>query len=330
MTHDAPLRVAVVVGQPDEIVPGLPESSESLYLIPVVGAEGLQDVIDNVNVVFLWEFAPGVLEAAWTRASRLRWVHAAAAGVDLVLFPAFAMSDVTLTNSKGVFDSAMAEYALALMLALAKDLPKTLRLQGEHIWAHREPQSLRGKRLVVLGVGGIGTTVGRIASAFGMRVTGVGRKSRVNVAPFDRIASVAELPDLIPQADFVMLALPLTPDTKGLYSRALLKRMRASAYLINLGRGAVADEAALIEALRAGRIAGAALDVFEVEPLPPNHPFWAMPNVIVSPHMSGDVPEVTSALVELFLSNLARFRRGEKLMNEVDKRLGFIPNGSAL
>ena len=321
-------RIAVVNWSAGALPPGLPGDSDAVCFVPVADADALKRAIPDIDVVFLWDFPPGVLEPFWTRARKLRWVHVAAAGVDAVLFPAFVASEVKLTNSGGILDLPMAEYALALMLALAKDLPRTLRLQQEHTWAYREPESLRGRHLLVLGVGGIGTAVARLSKAVGMRVTGVGRTARAATLPFDHIASGEQLIDLVPEADFVVIALPLTPETNGIYSRQLIESMRPSARLVNLARGALVDEEALVEALQRGRIAGAALDVFHIEPLPPDHPLWETPNVIISPHMSGDVPEVTSAFVELFLRNFDRFQRGKPLLNEVDKRLGFLASRS--
>lgn len=221
---------------------------------------------------------------------------------------------------------AMGEYVLAMMLALAKDLPRTVQLQRQRTWNHREPALLRGATVVIVGVGGVGTGVAQSAADNGMRVIGVGRQARPVSGPFQRIAGVAELPSLVPQADYVVLAVPLTAQTRGLFTRELIWSMRSSARLINIARGDVLDETALVEALEAGRLAGAALDVFKTEPLPADHPLWRLPNVIISPHMSADVPESTQGLVDLFLQNLERFRRGEALLNQVDKRLGFVPS----
>ncbi len=305
--------------------PGLPAERAGVTWTFVPDPEALAEGIVAAEVMFLWDLPPGVLREIWGAAERLRWLHVASAGVDAVLFPALIESDVVLTNARGVFDRAMGEYTVALLLALAKDLPRTLVLQGAREWRHREPEMLAGTHLLVVGVGGIGRAVARLGVAMGMRVTGVGRVARPDDADFERVASVEELHRLVPQADHVVLAVPLTEATRGMFGRSLIERMKPAATLVNVARGAVVDEGALAEALAAGRIAGAALDVFVTEPLPGDHPLWDLPNAIVSPHMSGDWPGGASALADLFLRNLDAYLRGDPLANVVDKRLGFAP-----
>lgn len=318
--------LTVAVFDPERVVDGLAPPDGRVRLIQTKDAGQFAAAIGEAEAVFLVDFRSGVLKDVWEKRSRLRWVHVAAVGVDAVLFPALVSSDVILTNSRGVFDAAMGEYVLGLMLAMAKDLPRTIQLQLERTWNHREPALLRGATVVIVGVGGVGTGVAQSAADNGMTVIGVGRQARPAEPPYERIAGVAELPSLVPQADYVVLAVPLTAQTRGLFTRELISSMRPSARLINIARGDVLDEDALVAALKAGRLAGAALDVFKTEPLPADHPLWRVPNVIISPHMSADVPESTRGLVDLFLQNLERFRRGETLLNQVDKRLGFVPS----
>jgi phosphoglycerate dehydrogenase-like enzyme len=318
--------LTVAVFDPEQLVDGLAPPDGRVRLIQTNDAGQFAAAISEADAVFLVDFRSGVLKDVWEKRRKLRWVHVAAVGVDAVLFPALVSSDVILTNSRGVFDGAMGEYVLGLMLALAKDLPRTIQLQLERTWNHREPALLRGATVVIVGVGGVGTGVAQSAADNGLTVIGVGRQARPAETPYQRIAGVAELPSLVPQADYVILAVPLTAQTRGLFTRELIWSMRPSARLINIARGDVLDETALVEALEAGRLAGAALDVFKTEPLPADHPLWRMPNVIISPHMSADVPESTQGLADLFLQNLERFRRGETLLNQVDKRLGFVPS----
>jgi len=318
--------LTVAVFDPDQVVDGLAPPDGRVRFIQTKDAGQFAAAIGEAEAVFLVDFRSGVLKDSWEKRGRLRWVHVAAVGVDAVLFPALVSSDVILTNSRGVFDGAMGEYVLGLMLAMAKDLPRTIQLQLERTWKHREPALLRGATVVIVGVGGVGSGVAQSAADNGMTVIGVGRQARPAQPPFQRIAGVAELPSLVPQADYVVLAVPLTAQTRGLFTRELISSMRPSARLINIARGDVLDEDALVAALKAGRLAGAALDVFKTEPLPADHPLWGMANVIISPHMSADVPESTQGLVDLFLQNLARFRRGDALLNQVDKRLGFVPS----
>jgi phosphoglycerate dehydrogenase-like enzyme len=318
--------LTVAVYDPGQVVNGLAPPDGRVRVIETKDARQFGAAISEAEAVFLVDFRSGVLKDSWEKRGPLRWVHVAAVGVDAVLFPALVSSDVILTNSRGVFDGAMGEYVLGLMLAMAKDLPRTIQLQLERTWSHREPALLRGATVVIVGVGGVGSGVAQSAADNGMTVIGVGRQARPAQTPFQRIAGVADLPSLVPQADYVVLAVPLTAQTRGLFTRELISSMRPSARLINIARGDVLDEDALVEALKAGRLAGAALDVFKTEPLPADHPFWRLPNVIISPHMSADVPESMQGLIDLFLQNLARFRRGDALLNQVDKRLGFVPS----
>jgi len=319
--------LTVAVFDPDGDLKDLSVEDGTARFIRTQDADRFAAAIGDADAVFLVNFRSGILQQVWEKRRRLRWVHVAAVGVDAVLFPALVSSDVVLTNSRGVFNSAMGEYVLALMLAMVKDLPRTVRLQDERRWQHRDPTSLRGGTVLVVGVGGVGTGIAQSAAANGMTVIGVGRQARASSPPYQRIAGVTELKNLVPTADWVVLATPLTAETRGLFSRELIGDMQPSARLINVARGAVLDEQALVEALEAGRLAGAALDVFQTEPLPPDHPLWRMPNVIISPHMSADVPEARQWLVDLFRQNLDRFQRGEPLLNVVDKRLGFVPGG---
>ncbi len=317
--------LTVAVFDPDGDLPALDHHDGRVRLVRTRDAGGFAGALGDADAAFLVNFRSGILKDVWEKRRRLRWVHVAAVGVDAVLFPELVASDVIVTNSRGVFDAAMGEYVLGLMLALAKDLPRTIQLQGEHSWKHRDPALLCGATVLVVGVGGIGSGVAKSAADMGMKVIGVGRRARPMREPFERIAEISELKSMVLQADYVVLALPLTAETRGLFSRELIGSMRPSAYLINVARGDVLDEDALVEALDAGRIAGAGLDVFKTEPLPADHPFWRMTNVIVSPHMSVDVPETRQWLVDIFLQNVDRFRRGEPLQNVVDKRLGFVP-----
>jgi phosphoglycerate dehydrogenase-like enzyme len=236
-------------------------------------------------------------------------VHAASAGVDRLGFPALRTSDVTVTNSRGVFDAPMAEYVLGLVLALAKGLPTTLALQGRREWRHRESEQVAGSTAVVVGAGPIGMAIARMLAAVGMRTEVVGRGGGPGKHAFD------ELPSL----------LPLTDLTRGMLDAPALAALPRHARVVNVGRGALVVEPDLVDALREGRIAGAALDVVATEPLPSGSPLWALPNVIVSPHMSGDVVGFRTTLADLFATNLARYRAGEPLLNVVDKTLGYVP-----
>lgn len=286
--------------------------------------DDLAELLPDADVLFLWDFRSHALRDAWPAADRLRWVHAASAGVNHVLSDEVIASEVVVTNSRGVFDEPMAEYVLGLALAFAKDLPTTLRLQRERRWHHRETERLGGRRALVAGTGPIGRAIARKLAAVGMSVTGLGRRAIAGDPDFGTVLPMAELPGALPDTDFLVLAAPLTEQTTGMVDAAALAAMKPTARLINVGRGPLVVEADLIDALRSGGIAGAALDVFVDEPLAESSPLWELPNVVVSPHMSGDVVGWRDELVALFADNLDRFRAGRPLHNVVDKHHGYV------
>jgi phosphoglycerate dehydrogenase-like enzyme len=321
-------RVLAVAGaSADAPPPGLPPRWPGYDIRFISGGAQLARDAADAEIVFLWERV-GWLRESWGLMggprNRLRWIATATAGVDWLLFPELAGSDVIVTNAAGVFDAAMAEYTVALVAAICADLHTTIRLQASRQWRHRETTRLAGRRALVLGAGGIGRAIHQALSRSGIVTTCLGRDSRED-PEIGRIASLRDLPDLLPGTDFVILALPLTAATKGIIGAPELTLLHPGSWLINVGRGALADDAALLAALRRGEIGGAALDVFTDEPLPETSPLWDLPNVIVSPHMSGDFCGWGEALTGLFLAQLRRYESGQPLLNVVDKRLGFIP-----
>ena len=315
-------RIVILCGEADR-PPGLQQLSPHTELRYAATTEALGEALPGADVLFIWDFRSTKLEAVWPRADQLRWVHIASAGVDPLLFPSFVASDVILTNSRHVFDDAIAEYVLGLLLAFAKDLPGTLDLQRHHVWRHRVTERLAGRSVLVVGAGPIGRAIARLVTAAGCRVTGIARRLRSDDPDFGTVHPAAALPDVLADADFVVIAAPLTNDTRGMFGAAAFQRMKPTARLINVGRGPIVDQPALVTALHGGQLGGAALDVFTDEPLPPDSPLWGMGNVIVSPHMSGDVAGFEDELAALFLDNLARHRRGDPLRNVVDKRRGY-------
>ena len=271
-----------------------------------------------------------VRAANFVQARRLRWIHSTAAGVGGVLFPALIESDVTLTNSSGLHADSMAEHALGMMLAFARKLHLARDAQHAHTWVqeahYRESppiEFLRGATLGLVGLGRVGTALASRARALGMRVLAVRRRPASPPDPAHEQWPVDRLPELLAASDWVVLVAPHTKETARLIGAEQLAHMRPSARLVNLGRGALVDEAALEEALRSGRLAGAALDVFEEEPLPATSPLWDMPQVIVTPHTSGIGPRYWERAMAQFTENLARFVAGQPLTNVVDKRAGY-------
>lgn len=316
-----PPDVVVLLGDVD---PRGMEEAEDLARVRYVRETELADALPGADVLFMWDFLSDAVAGAWPESGGPGWVHIASAGVDRLMFPGLIDSDTVVTNSRGVFDEPIAEYVLGLVLAFAKDLHTTFRLQGERRWRHRETERITGARALVVGTGPIGRAIGRRLSAAGLAVSGAGRTARDADPDLGVVYPMERLGEALAGADYVVLAAPLTPQTRGMIDAAALERMRPSARLVNVGRGGLVAEDDLVEALRAGRIAGAALDVFEDEPLPASSPLWDMPGVIVSPHMSGDVVGWRDELVRLFADNLGRYVSGRPLRNVVDKRLGYV------
>ncbi len=298
--------------------PGMGEIEVSAR-VRYVDSAGLAAALPGTDVLLVWDFTTRALADAWGPDTGVGWVHAASAGVDRLLVPGLVSSPAVLTNSRGVFDTPMAEYVLALCLAVAKDLPRTFRLQSERDWRHRDTERLAGSTALVVGAGAIGTEIARLLRAAGVEVTLVGSHARGDVR------GSAELPGLLPGADWVIAVLPLTDATEGMFDAAAFARMGRTARFVNVGRGRTVVEADLVEALRDGVIAGAALDVFADEPLAAGSPLWTMQRVIVSPHMAGDVTGFEDELVALFADNLDRWRSGQPLRGIVDKQRGYVP-----
>lgn len=297
---------------------------EALADVRYATSAELAEALPGADVLFVWDFRSSALAGAWPAAGPLRWAHAASAGVNHVLTPEVVASDIVVTNSRGVFDEPMAEYVLGLALALAKDLPTTLSHQRERRWRHRETERLSDRHALVAGTGPIGRAIGRKLRAIGMTVTGLGRVARAMDPDLGEVLPMSSLSEVLPDVDYVVLAAPLTADTLGMIDAKALAAMKPTARLINVGRGPLVVQEDLVEALAAGRLGGAALDVFVDEPLPGSSPLWNLPNVIVSPHMSGDVVGWRSELVALFVDNLSRYIGGQPLRNVVDKTRGYV------
>ena len=306
-------------------VPGLEALDAAASFRCANGLDALRDTLPGAEVLLGWQFAASDVGHAFECADRLRWIQWCGAGVDAALFPALVESDVTLTNLRGVFDRPMAEYTLGMILAFAKDFRRTGALQRERTWSHRLTGKIEGTRALVVGAGSIGRAIGRTLRAAGIEVEVVGRSARDGDPEFGRVHGNEDLDRLLGSADWVVLITPLTAQTRGMFGAARFAAMKPTARFFNLGRGALVDEPAMIEALGNGVIAGAGLDVFAEEPLPAASPLWAMENVIVSPHMSGDTWDCKTDMAEVFIENFRRYRAGEPLVNVVDKRLGFVP-----
>jgi phosphoglycerate dehydrogenase-like enzyme len=266
-----------------------------------------------------------LLEPVWRLAPRVRWLHSRSAGLDHMLFPELVASDVTLTNSQGVFGPGLAEFVIAAVFHFAKDLRRMQRSQALARWDPFDVDFVRGRTLGILGYGHSGEEVARLAHALGMRV--VALRTRPELSRDDphlaQVLASSGLPELLAASDYLVVLTPLTPRTRGLVGEAELRAMKAGAVLINIARGPVVREDALLRALEQGRIRGAALDVFDQEPLPPEHPFYKLENVLLSPHCADHTPGWLDDAFAVFLDNLERFKRGERLRNVVDKQRGY-------
>lgn len=285
----------------------------------------LGDAVVGADVLFLWDFFSSAVNDVWDRATSVQWIHVAAAGVDTLLFEELATSDVTVTNARGVFNRPIAEFVLASILAQLKQLHLSREMQGKRHWEHRETETLATQRVLVVGTGAIGRDIGRLLRLVGAEVRGAGRTARPGDEDFAEIVASSELVSHVAWADHIVIAAPLTAATRGLIDTAVFTAMKPGAHLINIGRGPIVNEAALLTAIRSGHLGAASLDVFETEPLPPDSPLWTEPNIVISPHMSGDVVGWRDVLAQQFLDNAERWLAGTPLHNVVDKQLGFVP-----
>lgn len=261
------------------------------------------------------------------QADGLRWIQTSSAGVDGICTPALqARPEIVLTAARGIHGDQMAEHTLALILALTRSLPAFLRQQARREWKRHSLPEVRGRTLMVVGYGTIGRSIARLGLAVGLKVVGVRRRgeNRGDEAVAGvRVVGADELDALLPEADYVVLTLPLTAETRGLFDAARLARMRSGAFLLNVGRGQVVDEAALARALADGPLGGAALDVFAEEPLPAESPLWDLPNVIVTPHVAAASPRYFEQVMNVFADNLERFLAGAPLRHVVDVGRGY-------
>lgn len=298
--------------------------------IEYADASTLAGLLPSADVLLVWDFTSQAVRAAWPGdGPRPRWVHTASAGVDHLMCPELAASDTVVTNARGVFDRPIAEYVAALVLAMAKDLPRTLELQRERTWRHRESRGVAGTRACVVGSGPIGRAVAGTLEALGVTTALVGRTARAG-SHGDGTGTAAvhgadDLDRLVADADWVIAAAPLTEQTRGMFDARRFALMRPSTHFVNIGRGQLVVEEALVGALRDHRIAGAALDVFTSEPLVSHSPLWETPGLIVSPHMSGDTVGWRDQLAEQFLESYDLWAAGKPLPHVVDKQRGYVP-----
>jgi phosphoglycerate dehydrogenase-like enzyme len=317
----------LVLGESD-----LPQESMLQDLRPKVAifvgnsARAFGQAVADADVLFNWSGSPALFREVFRMCPRLRWVHSRSAGLDKNLFPELIESSVVLTNGSGVFSPSLGEFALAAILYFAKDFRRMIRNQMAGVWEAFDVLLVAGHTVGIVGYGDIGRAVAARARVLGMKVLAVKR----HVSPegqgdplVDEVFGPGRRIEMLAGCDYVVVAAPLTAETKGMIGEAEFAAMKRTAVVINVGRGPVIDEGALVSALVEGRIKGAALDVFDEEPLPEGHPFYKMENVLLSPHCADHTPEWHNDAMRFFIAQYERFRKGEPLLNIVDKKLGY-------
>jgi D-2-hydroxyacid dehydrogenase (NADP+) len=259
------------------------------------------------------------------RAPKLKWLQMMSAGVDRLRDTEIWRSKVTITGVSGIHASPIGEFVLGFMLMLAKDMPRCFRMKQKHEWQRYMPHLLRDKTVGIVGLGHIGSEIARLAKAFGMKVIATRRsvKKAGKARNVDLLLPQAQMKEMLIKSDFVVLSVPLTPETNHIIGETELKSMKPGAYIINIGRGSLIDEEALIRALDEKTIAGAGLDVTAIEPLPKESRLWEMDNVILSPHVSGGMEDYMGRATVLFCKNLKRYIDGKRLINVIDRKKGY-------
>ncbi len=287
----------------------------NLNLLVCETADEVNDKIDQAEIIF------GVHLPAdsYRRAKNLRWIQSMWAGVE-GLFSAPIASEVLITKPWGVFGKFLSQYVFGNLLAQKIKLEQAREYQLKQEWHPYRIELLQGKLICVAGLGDVAADIAIAARAFGMTVWGMNSDGRNNSLA-DKMFASSEIDEFVAAADVLVLTLPATPATRGMFNRAVLSKMQKHAWLINVGRGALVEDAALIETLEQKRIAGAVLDVFNEEPLPPSHPYWTLENCVLTPHVAG--PSVPEDICACFVENFKRYEKGEELMGLVDRSKGY-------
>lgn len=310
----------IVIVQEGRPVPPVGRLEAEADVVVVRTAEEFRAALPGTEILFLNDFRTKLLREVGP--GKLRWIHTSSIGVDSLMTDEIVDSDIIVSNSRGVCERPIAEWVLGVLLMFTKDLRRTIELQQASTWQHRETEPLLGRKVLVVGPGPVGRETILLLRAAGMNVTVVGRTPRED-AQLGPIAGFGDLDRLLRDAEDVVLTLPLTEETRGLFNASRLDKMKAGARLVNVGRGAVVVEQDLIDAIDVGHLGGAALDVFEHEPLAAENPLWSRNNILVSPHASGDLIGWRGRVVDCFARNLTRWKANEPLHDVVDlKKLG--------
>ena len=319
------LTVLVISDPADPYLPMLDAIRDRARLVIGNDPESFSDGATSARVLLNWNGKRAMLEQAFRMAPQLEWIHSRYAGLDSILFPELVNSPVPLTNARGVFSQSLGEFVILGMLFFAKDVRRLLRSQAAAKWDPFTVTELRGQTVGIVGYGDIGRAAAQRARAMQMRVLAVRRQPQKSQDDplVDQTWGLDGMAEMLPQCDYVVCAAPLTPSTRHLISHEQFRQMKPGAIVLNVGRGPVIHEAALIEALQSGHLGGAALDVFEVEPLPQDSPLFSMQNVLISPHSADNTKTWLAEAMQCFLDNFERFHRGQPLANVVDKQAGY-------
>jgi phosphoglycerate dehydrogenase-like enzyme len=287
--------------------------------------EAFERLGPEAQVIFNWSGGRKLVQQVWKIAPRVKWIHSRAAGLDGLLFPELVESPALLTNGRGVFSQSLGEFVIAAALFFAKDFRRMLRNQAAGVWEQFDVEEVSGQTMGIVGYGDIGRACAERAHTLGMKVLALRRRPDLSHGDrfVDRMYSFDRLLEMLPECDYVIAAAPLTPETRHMIGDAALAAMKKTAVVMNVGRGPVIDEAALARALETRRIRGAALDVFEVEPLPASSPLYRLENVLLSPHCADHTKDWLNQAMQFFIDQYTRYAAGEPLLNVVDKKAGY-------
>jgi phosphoglycerate dehydrogenase-like enzyme len=317
----------LVLADPAE--PELAMLETSLAAVKIVAgnsSEAFGQAAAHASVLFNWSGSLALFRKVFAICPNLRWVHSRSVGLERTLFPELIESPVPLTNGTGVFSASLGEFVLAAILYFAKDFRRMIRNQEAGVWEAFDVMPASGQIVGIIGYGDIGRAIAARVRPLGMTVLAVKRhasKLRGADSLVEQIYSPERRVEMLSRCDYVVVAAPLTSETRGMVGEPEFRAMKPTAVVINVGRGPVINEEALVNALSNGRIKGAALDVFDEEPLPQGHPFYKLENVLLSPHCADHTPDWLDQAMQFFIAQFERFRKGEPLLNVTDKKLGY-------
>ena len=319
-------NTVLVLADPTEPVLAMLESLPDTTIVAAGSSlEAFERTAAEASVIFSWSISGSLLEQVFAMAPRVRWIHSRSAGLDGVLFPALVESPVPLTNSRGVFSESLGEFVVGAAIFFAKDFRRMVHSQEAGVWDQFDVQPVAGATMGIVGYGHIGNAIARRARALDMRVLALRKRpdQSANDPLVEEVFPPERMLEMLARCDYIVASAPLTAETRGIIGESELRAMKKTAVVMNVGRGPVIDERALVRALEEGWIQGAALDVFDTEPLPDGHPFYRLKNVLLSPHCADHTPDWLAEAMRFFLLQFERFHKGEPLLNIVNKAGGY-------